>query len=113
VLVMRMHNINFHKRRALYMKHVPDMSKDHQRMYEILPEQEPKVTTVEEEVEFVERVIREREEAQVRAPRSQSRREPHMILKCLISLCTNPVSILSVLLKPSLNPLNRLNAIFV
>jgi hypothetical protein len=37
-------------------------------------------------------------------------------LKCLISLCTKPVSILSVLFKPSVkarNPLNRLNAIFV
>jgi len=60
-----MHNINFHKRRALYLKHLPDMSKEHQRLYQILPEQEPKVGTVEEEIEFVERVIREREEAQV------------------------------------------------
>jgi hypothetical protein len=60
-----MHNINFHKRRALYLKHVPDMSKEHQRLYQILPEQEPRVGTVEEEIEFVERVIREREEAQV------------------------------------------------
>jgi hypothetical protein len=34
----------------------------------------------------------------------------------LISLCTNPVSILSVLIqtvRKALNPLNRLNAIFV